>query len=329
MLSFSGRGSVPPHFSRANRWRTGFTLVELLVVIAIIGVLVALLLPAVQAAREASRRSKCSNNLKQIGLAMHNHHDTIGVFPFGQFGGYANNGSLPVPPAPTTKSCITWPILILPYAEQQPLYDTITNYLINNPSLTGYTATTVNQTKIAFYMCPTDQNSGKVVSEGFHGNYLACNGNTVNWDGTANLPQTGGIQNTGPILVGVRQAMSSITDGTSNTLLASETLVWKTGDDRRGRMFNSYQGETLFSTLRVPMSASADAQFSCGTSLPTHLPCTAVGSSANSINSARSQHPAGVNALMCDGSVRFVTRSVDSVAWSVMGTRDGGEVGSD
>lgn len=316
---------------RSSPRRGGFTLVELLVVIAIIGVLVALLLPAVQAAREASRRSKCSNNLKQIGLAMHNHHDTLNVFPYAQFGGYANNSSLPAPPALSTKSCITWPILILPFAEQQPLYDTITNYLTNNPTVTAYGApTTVKDNKIPLYMCPTDPNMGKVhATEGFHGNYLACNGNTLNWDGTANLPQAGGTANTGPILVGVRQGMAAITDGTSNTILASETLVWKTGDDRRGRMFNSYQGETLFSTLRVPMSSAADAQFSCGTSLPVHLPCTAVSSSANSINSARSQHPAGVNAAMCDGSVRFITKSVDATTWSVLGTRAGGEVFSD
>src|SRR5262245_6386293 len=107
---------------RSSPRPAGFTLVELLVVIAIIGVLVALLLPAVQAAREAARRSQCSNNLKQIGLAMHNHHDTLLAFPYGQFGGYANNSSLPSPPAFTTKSSVTWPILILPYAEQVPLY---------------------------------------------------------------------------------------------------------------------------------------------------------------------------------------------------------------
>jgi prepilin-type N-terminal cleavage/methylation domain-containing protein len=315
---------------RSSPVRSGFTLVELLVVIAIIGVLVALLLPAVQAAREASRRSKCSNNLKQIGLAMHNHHDTVGAFPYGQFGGYANNSSLPSPPALTTRSSITWPIMILPFAEQQPLYEKLAAWFAANPTVQAYNAAnTNNQNKIAVYMCPSDPNTGKVVGEGFHGNYLACNGNTLNWDGSANLPQSGGTQNTGPILVGVRQAMSAITDGTSNTVLASESLVWKTGDDRRGRLYNSYQGETLFSTLRPPMSASADAQYSCGTSLPSHLPCTAVGGGANSINSARSQHPAGVNAVLCDGSVRFITKSIDATVWSVMGTRAGGEVGTD
>ncbi|WP_425617333.1 DUF1559 domain-containing protein [Anatilimnocola sp. NA78] len=313
---------------RTSPSRSGFTLVELLVVIAIIGVLVALLLPAVQAAREAARRSQCSNNLKQIGLAMHNHHDTLLVFPYGQFGGYANNSALPVPPAITARACITWPVVILPYAEQANMYEKVTTYLTTN-AVNAYTAGVPNQNKIPMYMCPTDPGMGKVVGEGFHGNYLACNGNTLNWDNTATLPKAGGLANTGTILVGERQSMAALTDGTSNTLLCSETLLWKTGDDRRGRLFNSYQGETLFSTLRAPMSASADAQYSCGTSLPAFMPCTAVAGNANSINSARALHPAGVMCLLADGSVRLFSKTVDLVTWSAMGTRAGGEVTSE
>ncbi len=304
----------------------GFTLVELLVVIAIIGVLVALLLPAVQAAREAARRSKCLNNLKQIGIAMHNHHDTLNTLPYGQYGGYANNGSLPVPPAPGAKSAITWPIHILPFAEQQPLYDVIYKWCKDNPSTASYTAPeAVTDNKIQMYMCPTDPNAGKIASEGFHGNYLACNGNTLNWEDTATLPKAGGVFNTGAILVAKAQNLSAIIDGTSNTLLASETLLWTVGDDRRGRFFNSYQGETLFSTLRAPGSLAADAQYSCGTSLPAYLPCTALGSSKNSVNSARSHHPGGVNILMCDGSVRSAAKTINIDVWSAMGTRAGSE----
>src|SRR5690606_9595968 len=101
------------------------------------------------------------------------------------------------------------------------------------------------------------------------------------------------------------------------------------GDDRRGRLFNSYQGETLFSTLRVPNSASADAQYSCGTNLPARLPCTAVASGANSVNSARSLHPGGINTLLCDGSTRSVAKQIDANTWSAMGTRAGGGVYAD
>lgn len=310
--------------------RRGFTLVELLVVIAIIGVLVALLLPAVQAAREASRRIKCSNNLKQIGLAMHNHHDTLNFLPHGQFGGYANNSTLPVPPAPAVRAAITWPIIILPFAEQRPLYDKIFAWMVANAATTAsYSAPAdIKENKLNFYMCPTDAYAGKVTPEGAHTSYVACNGNTLFWDNTATLPKAGGIMNTGPILVNEKLTLAAITDGTSNTLLASETLQWAA--DRRGRMFNSYQGETLFSTLRQPNSPAADAQYSCGTApLPTYMPCTAIAGGANSINSARALHPGGVNALMCDGSVRGFTQTIDINTWSALGTRAGNETFSE
>jgi prepilin-type N-terminal cleavage/methylation domain-containing protein len=305
--------------------RMGFTLVELLVVIAIIGVLVALLLPAVQAARESARRSKCLNNLKQIGLAMHNHHDTLNTLPYGQYGGWAANSDLPMPPAPGKRSAITWPVHILPYAEQQPLYDVIYTWCKANPDTASYSApANVKDNKIQMYMCPSDPNAGKNDQEGFHGNYLACNGNTLFWDNTATLPKAGGMANTGVILVNKALNLSAITDGTSNTLLASETLVWP-ANDRRGRIFNSYQGETLFSTLRAPGSLVPDAQYSCGANLPTHMPCSAISSGANSINSARAQHPSGVMVLMCDASARSVAKTIDINVWSAMGTRSGAE----
>lgn len=302
--------------------RQGFTLVELLVVIAIIGILVALLLPAVQAAREAGRRSSCLNNLKQIGLAMHNHHDTLKSLPYGQFGGYANNGSLPVPPAPSAKSCYTWPVNLMPYSEQAPQYDSLVAYLKANDQYACFSPMAVN--KFPQYMCPSDSQAGWVGSEGFHGSYLACNGSTVNWDG-GGLPQSGGSANTGAILVNKANKLASLTDGTSNTLLASETLLWDNGDDRRGRMYNSYQGETLFSTLYSPNTTASDYQYSCGNSLPAKQPCVGVGGGANSVNSARSNHPGGVCAALCDGSIRFVSQTVTLTVWQQLGTRSGGE----
>jgi prepilin-type processing-associated H-X9-DG protein len=200
---------------------------------------------------------------------------------------------------------------------------------VANPGTPAYSATAVNQNKFAVYMCPADGNAGLVhgTNEGFQGNYVGCNGNTLYWDGSATLPKTGMTANTGVILAGAQLPLPSIIDGTSNTLLVSETLQWPTADDRRGRLFNSYQGETFFSTLRTPNSTAADAQFSCGQALPAYMPCTTLGGGANSILSARSFHSGlgGVNVGMCDGSVRFVTNSIDPVAWSAAGTRGGQE----
>ncbi len=309
-----------------RRTRGGFTLVELLVVIAIIGILVALLLPAVQAAREAGRRSSCLNNLKQIGLGMHNHNDTYKALPYGQFGGYINNGNVPVPPAPSPKSCYTWPINLMPFVEQQPQYDTLVAWLKANDNYACFAPMARN--KFPQYMCPSDANGGWVGSEGFHGNYLACNGSTVNWDGGA-LPVSGGTANTGVILVNKANKLASITDGTSNTLLASETLLWETGDDRRGRYYNSYQGESLMSTLYAPNTTANDVQYSCGTGLPLKQPCVAVSAGANSINSARSNHPGGVCVALADGSIRFVSQTVNLITWQQLGTRAGGEPSGD
>jgi prepilin-type processing-associated H-X9-DG protein len=148
------------------------------------------------------------------------------------------------------------------------------------------------------------------------------------WNGTT-IPAAAGALNTGVILTGAQINIQGITDGTSNTLLVSETCRWNmTGsDDRRGRMFNTYQGETFFSTLYAPNTATADAQFSCGANLPAYLPCTAVGGGANSINSARSMHNgrAGVNAAFADGTVKFVVNSINIGTWNALGTRAGGE----
>jgi prepilin-type N-terminal cleavage/methylation domain-containing protein len=151
-----------------RKQRTGFTLVELLVVIAIIGILVALLLPAVQAAREAARRMQCGNNQKQFGLAMHNYHDVYKKFPYGvlRFDNTAAGGNVDS----WASSQITWIGRLLPYLEQQPLYDRI-NFSLH-PG-TGNTAV-INQ-ELPFVRCPSDRRI-KAINSRAPTNYVGCIG---------------------------------------------------------------------------------------------------------------------------------------------------------
>jgi prepilin-type N-terminal cleavage/methylation domain-containing protein len=312
----------------ARTRRVGFTLIELLVVIAIIAILIALLVPAVQKVRDAAARTQCINNLKQIALGIHGFHDVNRRFPFGQFGQYAQNGGLPIPPAPSGGGCLAWPVSIMPYMDQAPAYALVITYLTTTGGQAYNMPAAQKDNVFAVYMCPSDPVQGHIVPEGFHTNYLACNGSTLFWDNTATLPRVGKFANTGAILTGAQNTMVGITDGTSNTLLVSETMQWLSGDDRRGRLFNTYQGETFFSTLQLPNTTVADAQYSCGTGLPAWQPCVAVGGGANSINSARSFHngKAGVNAALCDGTVRWISNSIALGTWQALGTRSGNEI---
>jgi prepilin-type N-terminal cleavage/methylation domain-containing protein len=306
----------------ARRGRDAFTLIELLVVIAIIAILIALLLPAVQKVREAAARIQCMNNIKQLALAFHSYHDVYKKLPYGQFGQWAQNSGLPSPPAPAPGACYSWAISVLPYIEQNPLYQQIQAWELANPN-TFPANQSIGQNIIANYMCPSDpiQNNLSPVGEGFQGN----------WNG-GSLPQSGGTIDNGVILAGAQVTLTGIMDGTSNTLLLSETMQWNQGDCRNGRYWNSYQGESLFSTLYTPNSANADVQYSCGSNLPAWMPCTAVGGGANSVMTVRSYHGGrvGVNVAMSDGSGHFVTNSISSTSWSAMGTRAGNDiVGSD
>lgn len=321
--------------SRSSERKLGFTLVELLVVIAIIGILIALLLPAVQKIRESAARAKCQNNIRQQALALHAYHDANKLFPYGQFNGYVAN-SQTVPPAYGVNCRVTWPFHIMPYIDLKTTYDTFMDWQIANPNGVSY-GTPVRMTTYSTYACPSDPNGVYTdVNEGLHTSYLANNGNTEFWN-TSNpaLPRAGGTSNTGVMMSGARLKLRDILDGTSNTLLLSETLHWPmrmtvppapagmSREERRGRVFNGYFGETFFSTKYTPNTANVDGCFRCPDQPPAYLPCAQVGNAA--IQSARSMHSGGVNAAMSDGSVRFVSEDIDPTVWSAMGTRAGFE----
>jgi prepilin-type N-terminal cleavage/methylation domain-containing protein/prepilin-type processing-associated H-X9-DG protein len=353
-----------------TKTRQAFTLIELLVVIAIIAVLIALLLPAVQAAREAARRAQCSNNLKQIGLALHNYHTAVNSFPLSNTIAYYQ---LPASPANQT-SWGTWSAqaLLLGYIEGQPIYNAI-NFDWTNWYGTGANInSTVFNTDIAVFMCPSDGLTGISHSIAANGNgnnnYVGCYGTTTDeWCG-GDPNCSGG--STGIFAHFLCYGIQNITDGSSNTLAFSETLVSDTthftkfrdglaasaaggpasnigdaftnpqgiiadlqtcsnwfqnqqnppwSDDKGFRWGTGSPGVTLFNSIVPPNSQLypwAGCRFSCG----------GCGFEFGSYENVSSNHPGGCNAMMADGSVRFIKSSIDMFTWWKLGTKAGGEI---
>jgi prepilin-type N-terminal cleavage/methylation domain-containing protein len=291
----------------------GFTLIELLVVIAIIAVLIALLLPAVQQAREAARRSQCKNNLKQIGLAMHNYHDTARVFPYGALtvGGFHLRD--------------TWMQQVLPYIDQAPLYS---QYMAQNIQWVMDIPPAIRDMPLTVLMCPSDPSgpafggSGPARSggNGFQGNYVTCTGIT-----SAESKDTGGLffHNSS---TGVRDC----TDGSSNTLLASEVMIrgkqntggWGEGGGYWG---GGEGGGYGFCTQYPPNSTVADQVYQCKSTTWPNAPCTSLTAYTPQMILARSYHVGGVQVLMADGSIRFVSSNINATIWQSLSTRMGGE----
>ncbi len=276
--------------------RSGFTLVELLVVIAIIGVLVALLLPAVQAAREAARRSSCTNNMKQIGLALHNHHDTYGNLPPG----YLYRGG-------DNKANYGWATWILPFLEQENLYDQLDP--MNIPLYDRYTSSAsaadkaLLQTPIPGYRCPSDTGPDLATSLRFGGsdhfdvalsNYVGCAG----WSNSPGYPIR--ADDCGGMLYGnSNKRFADCTDGTSQTMIVSERGFNSHAATWLGVGQNHGYGNTQ--TLRTLFRAGFTINFDY----------TGAGQPQNEGKGYGSFHPGGVNVLLVDASVRFIPETTD------------------
>jgi len=319
------------------RRQRGFTLIELLVVIAIIAVLIALLLPAVQQAREAARRSQCKNSLKQLGLALHNYHDSLKVFPYTTSGSQSGGNNC----GTAVGTNHSWNEFILPYIDQAPLFNQL-NFAIDNS--TGTNTTALNNRTYAFQACPSNPFSGaRGAMDGtpfytFSGTswsinpacYMPCAGPTLTtpWSTTARDCTAGagsycGITGTSICAGGVPSqapgafpftgvlstSVRDFTDGTSNTLLLCE---------RRGEL-TFYVG--IFSTTQggVPTGNKINSP---------QILVNSTGSYEQNTG-ASSHHVGGAHFCMADGAVRFLSNNIDFATYNYLGGKSEGNVVGD
>ncbi len=277
-------------FSPRQHSRCAFTLVELLVVIAIIGVLVALLLPAVQAAREAARRMSCSNNLKQLGLAMHNFHDIFGEFPPQDFRHATTPATCPASP---NNFRWGWGAMILPHVEQTALHTQLRVTECNMPPATTlFSGVALLQQLLKTFRCPSDP--GALTNPYFRPNASYASSNYVNCQNVF-YPRSA----TPPA------KFASILDGTSNTFMLSERVLIP-GPNRRAT-----PGAIVFG---VPNSSDASVAFHAAWPINTPVPTmTATGFGADFAckrHNVNSLHPGGAQFALADGSVRFVSQTI-------------------
>ena len=372
MSTFCGGGVECKRAKRGLR-RAAFTLVELLVVIAIIGILIALLLPAVQAAREAARRSQCVNNLKQLGIGLQNYNDVHGCFPFGKGGtGYCSGWNAP------TGNCsrVSGFIPILPFIEQQATYDQIrsggnsagdTTKLASPFGPPGWYGWVNWNVQVASLICPSDVRPVPTTGQVGNNNYAFSRGDSINNNRDATSTR-------GMFAYSHTVKLSMVTDGTSNTIAMSERIRDNFGIGTRPKVnikngtaisisnINTNPGVCLTTATGLYYNDPAnvkgrfgtlwtDGQMErCGftTVLAPNSPSCVNNNNVNADStsgaySPTSNHPGGVNGVMVDGSVRFISDNINTGnlalpevsigpspygVWGAMGSKNGDEGGS-
>ncbi len=332
----------------------GFTLIELLVVIAVIAVLIGLLFPAVQAAREAARRAQCVNNLKQIGLALHNYHDAHNTFPPGRLRGLRDGHG----------RHFSAYAQILPQLDRANAFNAINFDLSPDTGSTGSSVaenTTVMNLTLGILLCPSDKYVKLQGENGVH-NYPMNTGTTY----PVSPRNPSGVPVTGIFFENSAVTIAAVTDGTSQTICVGETVkadlggptVWdgisatngfvltrgndnnSSGPDltdyasqcggpglllqqtRGSRWVYGAPGHSMYNHRRPPNDRGVD----CRGGLPHSSRTNYWWDRLSHDVAARSRHPGGVNALACDGSVKFVKQAVDARVWQSLGSRNGGEV---
>jgi prepilin-type N-terminal cleavage/methylation domain-containing protein/prepilin-type processing-associated H-X9-DG protein len=313
---------------RRSSSRRAFTLIELLVVIAIIAVLIALLLPAVQAAREAARRAQCVNNLKQLGLAVHNYHDRTGALPGAEL--VRNFSSF---------SALTH---LLPGLEQMPVYNAINFSVLTN---TDPANNTVLNTKINSFICPSDTGNTALASIGAQTNYMADMGSWIVWQ-AADGPNIGLPAPNGVFYGDSCTRFADVTDGLSNTGFYSERIladgnnavVSPIADVFFSPAFPTTQDNAVAQCQAVDINNLANqfplfmgAPWVNGQHIFLHVSTPNTRScgffvALRAVMPPSSRHPGGVNFLLGDGSVRFIKDTINLGVWRALGTRAGGEI---
>jgi prepilin-type N-terminal cleavage/methylation domain-containing protein/prepilin-type processing-associated H-X9-DG protein len=291
--------------SRIEPRRAGFTLIELLVVIAIIAVLIGLLLPAVQKVREAASRLKCDNNLKQIGLALHNYHDANQHFPAGYVSGVAADDS-------DTGPGWGWAAYILPHIEQQALYSAIQ---FNQPIEAAINAA-VRITTVSIYFCPSDTGATTWQATSFTTSGMGtviCDVASANYVGVFGDSEPG-VDGEGVFFRNSTIALKDITDGTASTFLDGERSV-KMGP---ATWTGSVTGAKLYQPLNGP-------QIEDGSGMVLGQARRPPGAPNGEVNEFSSRHNGGANFAFADGHVAFILASIDPAIYQALATRAGGE----